>query len=121
MGRSENGGEVQLEVSPAVNVAHLVKVIAGGGVDKDKFLQTSHSATAGISKLLCDLGASQQRIPALTLLIHCTPKMVRLTIQIHENLVRGSLPIGIGAGILDTVPADLSGEKSTKTVPPETN
>lgn len=48
-------------------------------------------------------------------MIHSTPKIVRPTVDLHENFVQVPLPIGMGALQLDTFSADLRGEQRTDT------
>ena len=49
-------------------------------------------------------------------MIYGTPNIMRLAVDLHENLVQLLLPIGVGAEILDAVPADLSGEHRAKRI-----
>ena len=53
--------------------------------------------------------------------IHGTPKIVRLAVDLHENFVQVPLPIGIGAEIPDAVPADLGREDRAKPIPPKSH
>jgi hypothetical protein len=53
--------------------------------------------------------------------IHGTPKIVRLVVDPYENLVQVPLPIGIGAEILDAIPADLRSKQRAESVPPKSD
>lgn len=52
-------------------------------------------------------------------MIHGTPKVMLLAIDLYENLIQVPLPIGIGAEILDAFPADLGGEYRAEPIPPK--
>ena len=54
-----------------------------------------------------------------TFMIHSTPKIVRLAVDLHENFVQVPLPIGMGALLLDAFSADLGGEQRAEPIPPK--
>ena len=56
----------------------------------------------------------------LALVLHSPPELVRLAVDLHENLVQMPLPIGMDAHLPDTFPADLHGEKRVEPIPHET-
>ena len=54
-------------------------------------------------------------------MIHGTPKVVRLAINLHENLIQVPLPVRMGALLLDALSADLGGEQRAEPIPPKPN
>jgi hypothetical protein len=50
------------------------------------------------------------------LVIHGPPKIVRLTVNLHEYLVQVPLPVRICAHLTDSFPTDLSGKHRAKSV-----
>ena len=55
----------------------------------------------------------------LTFVINGPPEVMRLSVDLHEDFVQVPLPVGMCAEILDTVLADLRGEKRAEPIPPE--
>jgi hypothetical protein len=55
------------------------------------------------------------------IVIHCPPKVVRLTIDLREHLVHVPSPIRICAHLADPFIADPSGKLQAKSVPPKSN
>jgi hypothetical protein len=54
-------------------------------------------------------------------MIHSTPKIVRLSVDLHENFVQVPLPIRMGALLLNAFSADLGGEQRAEPIPPKPN
>ena len=54
-------------------------------------------------------------------MIHSPPKVVRLTVDLHENFVQVPLPVRICTHPIDPISANFRGEHRTKRVPPEPN
>ena len=54
-------------------------------------------------------------------MIHGPPQEVRLTVDLHENLVEMPTPVRIAARPARPFPTDFSGEHRAKSVLPETN
>lgn len=54
-------------------------------------------------------------------MIHSTPEVMRVTVNLNENLVQVPLPIGMGAHLLDTFSADLGSEQRAKSITPKPN
>ena len=54
-------------------------------------------------------------------MIHGPPQEVRLTVDLHENLVEMPTPVRIFAHSARPLSADLGSENRTKSVLPETN
>jgi hypothetical protein len=65
---------------------------------------------------LCD--ATFQDVPFV---IHSPPKVVRLAVDLHENLIQVPLPIWICAHLAEPFLADLCGKQRAKSVPPKPN
>ncbi len=57
----------------------------------------------------------------LALVIHGTPKVMRLAINLHKHLIQMPLPVRVCAHLVNSFTADFSGEHRAKSVPPETN
>ena len=57
----------------------------------------------------------------LALVIHGTPKIMRLAINLHKYLILMPLPVRECAHLLNSFAADFSGEHRTKSVPPASN
>lgn len=51
--------------------------------------------------------------------INCTPQIVGLAVDLHEDFVQVPFPIGVIPDLLDATFADIGGEYRTKSVPPE--
>lgn len=76
-------------------------------------LQSKHSKS-GCSA--CDIVFQH-----LALVIHGTPKIMRLAINLHKYLIQMPLPVRVCAHLLNSFAADFSGEHRAKSISPLSN
>ena len=62
---------------------------------------------------LCD-----EAFQHLALVIHGTPKVMRLAINLHKYLIQMPLPVRVCAHLLNSFAADFSGKHRAKSIPP---
>ena len=55
----------------------------------------------------------------LALVIHGSPKVVRLAVNLYKNLIQMPLPVRVCAHLLNPFSADLGCKHRSKSVPPE--
>ena len=55
----------------------------------------------------------------LALVVDSPPEIAHLAVDLHVDLVKMPAPVGVGAHVLDPLPADLAGEHRAEAVPPE--
>ena len=55
----------------------------------------------------------------LALVIHGSPKVVRLAVNLYKNLIQMPLPVRVCAHLLNPFSADLGCKHLSKSVPPE--
>ena len=115
-------------VGPAADLllGGVAEVLHGGLVGPQTVRRYGFYPAVPLHQLLHE-GESGGLIPGLAgkgfqhlaLLVHGSPEVVHLPIDLHVDLVEMPSPVGEGAHVLDPLATDLGGEHRTEAVPPE--